>query len=324
MKDIRPGSNSATFAYLTNVAGTLYFAANDGTNGDELWRSDGTGAGTQLVKDIFPGASNSYPRFLTNLEGTLYFSAYDVTNGRELWKSNGTEAGTLLVKDIDSTVYGSFPVNLTNLDGTLYFIADVPFFPDNDGVKTKELWKSDGTGVGTAPIRLPGNFPLLKPLSIATVVNRLFVAGTAPEVGFEIFTIDLNAVTPYPGDYNRDGAVTPADRTFWAANYGANSGVGLQADGNTNGVVDAADYTVWRDHYVPPGAVVASASVSRPASTLWTPIAASPTRRDRHAMPQRDELPLLNRRAQQAQLLVSARGGAAGVRATGGGNAGSG
>ena len=68
---------------LTNVNGTLFFTADDGTNGRELWKSDGTAAGTVLVKDIYPGTSGSYPtRYLTNVNGTLFFAANDGTTRR--------------------------------------------------------------------------------------------------------------------------------------------------------------------------------------------------------------------------------------------------
>ena len=83
---------------LTNVNGTLFFRPMTGRNGDELWKSDGTAAGTVLVKDIYPGSGSSYPAYLTNVNGTLYFSADDGTNGKELWKSDGTAAGTVLVR----------------------------------------------------------------------------------------------------------------------------------------------------------------------------------------------------------------------------------
>ena len=85
---------------LTNVNGTLFFTADDGVNGCELWKSDGTAAGTVLVKDIRPGSCSSCPRNLTNVNGTLFFAADDGSDGRELWKSDGTAAGTVLVKDI--------------------------------------------------------------------------------------------------------------------------------------------------------------------------------------------------------------------------------
>uniref|UniRef100_UPI00056C1DDD hypothetical protein n=1 Tax=Microcystis aeruginosa TaxID=1126 RepID=UPI00056C1DDD len=68
----------------------------------ELWKSDGTAAGTVLVKDINPGSSSSYPGSLTAVGNTLFFTAYDGLggSGTELWKSDGTAAGTVLVKDI--------------------------------------------------------------------------------------------------------------------------------------------------------------------------------------------------------------------------------
>jgi ELWxxDGT repeat protein len=64
-------------------------------HGRELWKSDGTTAGTQLVKDIEPGRYGSDPRTLTAVGDVLFFS-----RGDELWKSDGSEAGTILVKDI--------------------------------------------------------------------------------------------------------------------------------------------------------------------------------------------------------------------------------
>ena len=73
--------------------GTLFFTANDGTNGRELWKSDGTAAGTVLVKDINPGIAGSNPDNLTAVDDRLFFAANDGTNGDELWRSNGNAAG---------------------------------------------------------------------------------------------------------------------------------------------------------------------------------------------------------------------------------------
>ncbi len=60
-----------------------------------MWKSDGTSAGTVLVRDIRPGATGANPSFLTNVNGTLYFQASDGSSGIELWKSDGTSAGTV-------------------------------------------------------------------------------------------------------------------------------------------------------------------------------------------------------------------------------------
>ncbi|MFM8893398.1 MAG: ELWxxDGT repeat protein, partial [Planctomycetia bacterium] len=113
--------------YLTAVGSTLFFVADDGVNGSELWKSDGTTAGTVLVKDIEPGSFGASPTSLTAVGNTLYFRAYTATNGHELWKSDGTATGTVLVKDIRPGSSGSSLTSLTAVGNTLYFTA-------NDGV----------------------------------------------------------------------------------------------------------------------------------------------------------------------------------------------
>ena len=104
VKDIIPGGGDSCYAgcdyiELTNVNGTLFFRADDGVYGEELWVSDGTPDGTVMVKDINPGWDSSYPDELTNVNGMLFFSAQG-DFGESLWKSDGTAEGTVLVKDI--------------------------------------------------------------------------------------------------------------------------------------------------------------------------------------------------------------------------------
>jgi ELWxxDGT repeat protein len=130
--------NSSSPDSLTNVNGTLFFTASDGVSGQELWKSDGTPAGTKLVKDIFTGSYDSNPANLANVNGTLFFAASDGVSGQELWKSDGTDAGTTVVKD---GVHG--PRYLTNVNGKLFFAAG-----SSDGFG---LWQSDGTAAGTVP-----------------------------------------------------------------------------------------------------------------------------------------------------------------------------
>ena len=84
---------------MVALGNVVLFNANDGTNGRELWKSDGTAAGTVLLKDIKQNG-DSNPWYLVNVNGVIFFSADDGTHGRELWKSDGTAAGTVMVKDI--------------------------------------------------------------------------------------------------------------------------------------------------------------------------------------------------------------------------------
>ena len=57
---------------IAAIGNTLYFQANDGTNGVELWKSDGTASGTVMVKDIQSGSDSSYPQYLTAVGNTLF------------------------------------------------------------------------------------------------------------------------------------------------------------------------------------------------------------------------------------------------------------
>ena len=94
VKDIHSGGPSSWPYSLTAVGNTLYFAATDGINGIELWKSDGTDGGTVMVRDIYSGGPSSNPNYLssnpnylTAVGNTLYFRADDGINGTELWKS---------------------------------------------------------------------------------------------------------------------------------------------------------------------------------------------------------------------------------------------
>src|SRR5262245_64030471 len=91
--------------------------------GTELWKSDGTEAGTVRVKDIIPGPSGGFPSRLTPAGSLIFFSASDNTSGVELWKSDGTEAGTVRVKDINPGPASTNIINLAAVGNTLYFSA---------------------------------------------------------------------------------------------------------------------------------------------------------------------------------------------------------
>jgi len=176
---------------FTNVNGTLFFTAGDDTTGYELWKSDGTEAGTVLVKDINPGGDSSFPSDLTNVNGTLFFEAGDGTAGSELWKSDGTEAGTVLVKDIYPGSAYSLPRYLTDVNGTLFFSA-------TDGVHGTELWKSDGTAAGTVLVKdlVPGSgssFLFATDPFMTDVNGTLFFVARDGATGAELWRSDGTA-----------------------------------------------------------------------------------------------------------------------------------
>jgi len=125
---------------LTSVDGTLFFSAQDGGLGTELWKVSGTTAA--MVVDAAPGNGDAEPRFLTPLNGHVYYGGNDDVTGQELWSSDGTAAGTQLVNDIRPGPAGSDPRTIAHVGSRLYFAAD-------DGATGVELWSSDGTAAGT-------------------------------------------------------------------------------------------------------------------------------------------------------------------------------
>lgn len=160
VKDIFPGPADALdpydlrddFCRWTVVGDLLFFCAIDGTHGRELWRTDGTAAGTQLVKDIFPGSSDAYPLDLVSWQGILLFTADDAEHGRRLWRSDGTEVGTRLVTD--ANLNGPFEERLYGLTS---FVDGVYFYGVNaDSVSYVDdywaLWRTDGTASGTTRV----------------------------------------------------------------------------------------------------------------------------------------------------------------------------
>lgn len=137
VKDIKPDrSGYGGNAILYN--GNLIFEGDDDVNGDELWFSDGTEAGTMMVLDINPGDENSDPDDFAIYNDAVYFKAEVDSNANEqLWKTDGTAAGTMMAAapnpDGDGEVENLFVAN-----GLLFFAA-------NNGTDGVEPWVYDGT-----------------------------------------------------------------------------------------------------------------------------------------------------------------------------------
>jgi ELWxxDGT repeat protein len=178
------------YARIMATAGNqLFFVAYDSIHGSELWRTDGTVAGTRMVEDINPGKDSSIPDKFTVRNGVAYFVAFTTERGYELYRSNGTSAGTYMIKDLRTNdtdingsmdfgdliattgaVYFSTPEGVWTTNGTsagTYMLADVvvssPLVRSNDriyfatgnypgGPDPILLWKSDGTPESTGPV----------------------------------------------------------------------------------------------------------------------------------------------------------------------------
>ncbi|MES1241623.1 MAG: hypothetical protein ABUT39_08380 [Acidobacteriota bacterium] len=206
------GTGAGTFA-LTGIAtvsvccsspalraynGRVYFSAQDYGHGLELWTSDGTVAGTRMVRDLRPGSSE--PTDLVVFQGNLYFTAAGEGGIRELWRSDGTEAGTVRVASLGVFHSGALS-RLTVHAGRLWFFAD-------DGEHGRELWSSDGTetGTGLAVDLDPGPGPVF-PNLIVSVGERLLISGFLDSGDSVLWSTDGTPAGTRPVGPGADGSV---------------------------------------------------------------------------------------------------------------------
>lgn len=143
--DLNAGPGDGKPSDFTKFGTTVLFVATDETKGRELWRTDGTAAGTRVVKDINP-SGDSWPNGFWVINGRALFSADD-GGGEELWRTDGTAAGTSKVKDINGNP------NTGSVDGIIARYGSYLYFYANDGVHGIELWRSDGTAAGTKMLK---------------------------------------------------------------------------------------------------------------------------------------------------------------------------
>ncbi len=186
VKDINPGYKNAfvdeTSSNLTNINGVLYFSADDGINGFELWKSDGSEAGTVMVKNIAGGVSNSSPYGFTSINSEIVFGCDDGVNGVELWKTDGTNSGTVLLKNISSGS-SSTPKNFIFFNNKIYFDAYNESFGN-------EIWMTDGTSANTILQNdlLPGDVSGVNNLTgMLLFNNELYFRGRDGSSGFELW-----------------------------------------------------------------------------------------------------------------------------------------
>ncbi len=160
---------------LVAATGGVFFTAALPDTGIELWFTDGSAEGTQMVREIRPGALTSHPFLLAAAGNRVIFRADDGIHGAELWVSDGTEAGTRLLHDINPGPGSSLP---TGGDLAAQVIGDRLWFPANDGLHGTEPWSLPLALDGPACADTPRGLCLQDDRFRAEIFWRDFQGGT--------------------------------------------------------------------------------------------------------------------------------------------------
>jgi ELWxxDGT repeat protein len=234
------GRGGDFYLYGTYLGNKLAFAVNDGVHGGEPWITDGTPAGTHLIKDVCPGSCSGagyvYPAF----GKYALFVGTDPAKGQEMWVTDGTAAGTYRLRDVCRGSCGSYPFFLFAA-GTQAFFATAD--PD-PGSTTQLLWRTDGTLRGTlqvASVRLGGFAG--QGFGGAVVGNALVFSAQDVSHGDELWRsdgtsqgtgllVDINS-TNTAGSYPT-GLMAAGGQVFFFASDGTRSGL-WKSDGTAAG-----------------------------------------------------------------------------------------
>lgn len=252
---------------FASLDGVIYFGADDG-RGSELWRSDGTPAGTFMAGDASPAAAaGANPSELTLSDRRIYFVADDGIHGHELWWVSRGQQPRMVV-DLapgNRTPFvnhdgGLTAAELTPIDRMIYFEAfdDRPF-------------SSDGTAAGTKPDPLAC-------VGCVKIGNTLFFAGQGPE-GVELWrregrkgparlVKDLN-----PGEQgSHPSLLTPVGNVLFLSAYNGTLGSSLwRSDGTPEGTIELwADPALTIERIVALGQTVFFVARDRPAGAVPT------------------------------------------------------
>ncbi len=151
---VSDGTAAGTFPLATPSADTLisdidvlddvaYFFHADAAFGRQLWKSDGTIAGTGMVADISPGVNGVSAGEIVAVGDRIYFTPIVGGVGVEPWVTDGTAVGTMLLMDIGSGIASSYPEGFATFGDKVVFSASIVSVG-------RELWVSDGTPAGTS------------------------------------------------------------------------------------------------------------------------------------------------------------------------------
>jgi ELWxxDGT repeat protein len=216
VKDINAGTNSSLFVADSHgppvpprfsraaFKNKLFFTANDGPHGYELWVSDGTDAGTVILNDLAPGSTSGTPSNFVVSDSSLYFlgsESFIQVYPDNIYVTNGLSCGT---RKITSPVYNtSAAKNLTVIGSKLYVsLNDVKLGQEPFIIEPSQV-PPPPDGCGTAPPIL--SQPTALVFSDVTVKSMTVSFSPSVHPGAGYITLMRTEHSPFPDDAPVDG-----------------------------------------------------------------------------------------------------------------------
>jgi ELWxxDGT repeat protein len=242
--DVWPGARGGltmfSLAGFTVVGNRAIFLATHPDHGRELWVTDGTAAGTRLLRDFVPGprgaleGTGNFP--ITAYRDRAYFAvADDDQSGADVWVSDGTEAGTTLFLELPAS---------SSLGSLMTVFRDQLLFAVST-VGSLRLWRSDGTSAGTRPIGPAGSYHS----ALRVIGDKAYFAGSSPLAGTEPWITDgtdegtrmiANLATDVAPSSSPNTMVAAANLLFFHASGGVSGNATWRSDGTAEGTFDIA------------------------------------------------------------------------------------
>ena len=213
-RDIYPGlPGSEPYAIARISDRFMVFSALDDTHGEELWSVRSAHGDVALVYDLFPGIESSFPYYTVSLGNRAVFAATSPVYGRELWIADPVYETMSLLADIHTDA----SVNPSSHPDDLVAAGDLLFFTANNIENGRELWRTDGTAVGTVLVRdiFPGTASS-NPESLVALGDRLYFSADDGLHGVELWRSDGTFEgTTMDMEINLHGSSNPKDLTVF-------------------------------------------------------------------------------------------------------------
>jgi ELWxxDGT repeat protein len=266
VKTIRTSAATPSLHNPTAIRGNiLYFVANDGIHGNEIWQSDGTATGTFMVYDVNQVDPTEYTEgeFEVDLQSMAFangFLFFTGTNGYE-WSLYTYSVSTKEVR----SYYFEGPRDLIAHNNKAFFVSDLhlyvtdgsaaPLLLGDLGVYAQHadyavidnllyvciapyspyIWRTDGTACGTTNIETGiGNTFVIEPVG-----NDMIIGSHEPYVFPDITEVPSPCSAPAIASStagHEESAITPYPNPF-------TSNFSLRINGNDEETADVGVYT---------------------------------------------------------------------------------